>query len=132
SFGFVVTLVRTDTGRVLSQKSERCDVCTLNEAMTTATLATEKLVNALPEQLPDEAAAQSAAAGVGANTVRRRLVAERAGHPRTGLVRTVVGLAAAGAGGALYFARDERPRYGLATAAGGVGLALGGVVVLTF
>ena len=29
SFGYVVTLVRTDTGRVLAQESDRCDVCTV-------------------------------------------------------------------------------------------------------
>jgi hypothetical protein len=132
SFGFVVTLVRTDTGRVLSQESDRCDVCTLNEAMTTAMLATVKLVNALPDQLPDEAAAQGAAAEVAANTVRKQLVAERRGHRRTGLVLTLIGLAAVGAGSAIYFRTDDRPSYGLGTAAGGIGLVLGGVVVLTF
>ena len=38
SFGYAVTVVRTDNGRVLAQESSRCDVCMVKEAMTEATL----------------------------------------------------------------------------------------------
>src|SRR5262249_60418341 len=54
SFGYVVTLVRTDTGRVLAQEQERCDVCTVSEALSAATLATVKILNAVPERLPEQ------------------------------------------------------------------------------
>jgi len=60
SFGYVVTLVRTDTGLVLAQESERCDVCTVSEALANATLATVKILDAVPDQLPDEHAMQAA------------------------------------------------------------------------
>jgi len=39
SFGWVITLVRTDSGHVLSQRAERCDVCTVDEALHNATRA---------------------------------------------------------------------------------------------
>src|SRR5262249_40952299 len=54
SFGWVVTLVRTDTGSVLGQKTERCDVCTVSEALSAATLATVDLLTTIPDVLPDE------------------------------------------------------------------------------
>lgn len=132
SFGYVVTLARTDTGRVLAQESDRCDVCTMNEAMGAATLASVKLVSSLPDVLPDEAAAQGAAIDLAVGAVQRKLVAEQRHGRRVGLALTLVGLAAAAAGTAAYFLQDERPSYGLAAAAAGGGLTLGGVVVLTF
>jgi hypothetical protein len=133
TFGYVVTLVRTDTGRVLAQESDRCDVCTESEAMNRATLATVKLVNAIPEQLPDDAAEQGAAIDVAVNAaVKRRRAAERRRGRRVGWALTLTGLAVAGVGAALYLAGEDRPVHGLATAAGGGGLALGGLTVLAF
>ena len=116
SFGYVVTLVRTDTGRILSQESDRCEVCTINEAMTAATLATIRLVTAVSDELPADSALPAG------KTRRSRRIA---------IAVTVVGLVAAGLGTALYFAQDK-PDYALVTAAAGGGLALGGLVVLTF
>ncbi len=131
SFGHVVTLVRTDTGRVLSQESGRCDVCTVNEAMAEATLATMRLLANVPDKLPDEAGDQSAAIELAVGAEHKKLaVAERATR-RRGLVLTLVGLAVTGAGIATYVANDK-PDYALAIAAGGAGMTLGGVVVLTF
>jgi hypothetical protein len=136
SFGFVVTLVRTDTGRVVSQESERCDVCTLNETMNAATLATIKLLNALPDRLPDETAQQGAAVDLAIGTamapVQSKLVAERRTTTRAGITLTVVGLVAAAAGTAAYLLQDDRPDYGLVAAAAGGGLAAGGIIVLAF
>jgi hypothetical protein len=131
SFGYVATLVRTDTGRVVAQASERCDVCTQLEAMASLTAATVKLLASIPDPLPDEAAAQGAAAEVAASSVRREMHASRRGHRRKAIVLAITGLAALGAGVALYAAYDH-PRYALAVAGAGGGLALGGVVALTF
>ena len=50
SFGFVVTVLRTDTGKVVAQETERCDVCTFNETMNAAVLATIKLLNGVPDK----------------------------------------------------------------------------------
>jgi hypothetical protein len=130
SFGFVVTLMRTDSGRVLSQAAERCDVCTVSEALTNATLAAVRLLTEVPDELPDEAAelraaTRDVAAKDGAHTQTRRR------HRSVGLATLLTGLAVAGAGTALYFAADK-PDYALATAAVGGGLTLGGVIALTF
>jgi hypothetical protein len=131
SFGYVVTLVRTDTGRVLQQESDRCDVCTVNEAMTQATLATTGLLNNVPDKLPDEAADQSATLDLAVGKVKREL-AERDRHSRrVGTVLTAVGVAVAIGGLALYLV-DDQPTYGAVTAGMGGALAAGGIVVLTF
>lgn len=131
SFGHVVTLVRTDNGRVLAQESGRCEVCTVNEAMAEATLATMRLLSAVPDVLPDEADEQSAALDVAVAKANAQVAREHKRSRRRGVVLTLVGLAAAGAGLATYFAGDK-PDWALAVAAGGGGLTLGGVVVLTF
>lgn len=132
TFGYVVTLVRTDTGRVLTQASERCDVCTEAEATASALGAAVKLVGAIPDQLPDEATERGAAVEIAVNAANRKRAAERRGVRRVGWALTLVGLAAAGTGAFLYLAGDERPSYGLAVAAGGGGLAAGGLTILGF
>ncbi|MDQ3364663.1 MAG: hypothetical protein M3680_04465 [Myxococcota bacterium] len=136
SFGFVVTVVRTDTGRVVSQESERCDVCTLTETMNAATLATIKLLDAVPDRLPDERAQKGAtvdlAVGLAMAPVQQQLVRVERTNTRVGRGLTVVGLVAAVAGSALYFLQDERPAYGLVLGAAGGGLATSGVIVLAF
>jgi hypothetical protein len=131
SFGYVVTLVRTDTGRVLSQKAERCDVCTVNEALTKATKATVALLQAVPDTLPDDDAETRSAVTVATQSLRADVRHDRHARTVSGTVLTVVGIAAAAAGAAIYFTQDHA-RSGLATAAAGAGLAAGGVVVLTF
>jgi hypothetical protein len=131
SFGYVVTLVRTDTGRMLAQEASRCEVCTVKEVLASATLAAVKLLTAVPERLPDEAAEQSAALDVATGTLREETVAMRRHNRRLGIGLTLAGLVAAGAGVTMYFAMD-RPAYALGIAGAGVGSALGGVVVLTF
>jgi len=131
SFGYVVTLVRTDTGRVLEQDSGRCDVCTLDEAITNAKLATVGLLNNVPDKLPDEAAEQTAAMTTAAAKAQREIAAHDQHTTRVGIVFTVIGAAAAITGGLLY-QLDGKPSYALPIAAGGGALAAGGVVVLTF
>jgi len=131
SFGYVVTLVRTDTGRVLQQDSERCDVCTVSEAMAKATLATVSLLNNVPDKLPDEAAEQGAAVDTAVGRVERELAEHDRHTTRVGIVLTAVGLAVAVMGGVLY-QLDTKSSYAVPTAVGGGALAAGGLVVLTF
>lgn len=131
SFGYVVTLVRTDTGRMLAQQSERCDVCTINEALTGATLAAVKLLTAVPDKLPDDAAEQRAAVELATGKVRDEKAALHRHHKKTATIVTLTGIAVAAVGATLYFTQD-RASYGLATAAGGAGVAVGGVIALTF
>jgi hypothetical protein len=129
SFGYVVTLVRTDTGRVLAQEFERCDVCTVSEAVANATLATVKILNAVPDDLPDEHAAQTAQLAA-VNLKADQDLAEAKHHPHavaTGVLITGLALATSGAG--LYFVNKQA---GMVVAGAGGGLALGGVLALTF
>lgn len=131
SFGYVVTLVRTDTGRMLAQESQRCDVCTVNEALTGATVAAVKLLTAVPEKLPDDAADRQAAIEAAILKVRDEGAAQQKRHKKTAIIVTLSGIAVAAIGATLYFTQDHAS-YGLATAAGGAGLAVGGVIGLTF
>ena len=129
SFGYVVTLVRTDTGRVLAQESERCDVCTVSEAVANATLATVKILNKVPDTLPDDSKTQEAELAAVSDKANRD-VAQAKHHPHavaTGILITGLAIAAGGAG--LYF---ENKDAGIGMAAAGGGLFLGGVLALTF
>lgn len=132
SFGYVVTLIRTDTGHVIDQESDRCDVCRVNEVIRGATLAAVDLLNKAPDQLPDEAAEQAAKVDRAISPLQGALV-ERDHHAnRIGIALLAIGLVGAITGGALYLVDDSRPSYALATASGGLAMATGGVVVLTF
>lgn len=131
SFGYVVTLVRTDTGRVLAQESERCDVCTVSEALSNATQATVRILNAVPDKLPDDHAAQVEQLAAVTEKADHDVAAARH-HPHaiaTGLL--ITGLVVAAGGAAAYFAQNQ-PSYALAVTAGGAGLALGGALALSF
>lgn len=131
SFGYVVTLVRTDTGRILQQRTEHCEICTVNEALDKATLATIALLNNVPDKLPDEAADRAATQGLAIDRIQQRLVAQDRHTAQVGMALTVVGLAAT-VGGLLLYQLDGRPTYAVATATGGGALALGGLTILTF
>ena len=136
SFGSVVTLIRTDTGNVLEQKTKRCDVCTLNEALSAATQASVELLDGVPNQLPDEEAHTHAAIEAATAPLKVRVTEleqhEEHGHKNVGLALLIGALAVAGAGIAIYEAQSSRPEYALAMAGAGGGLALGSVVILTF
>lgn len=132
SFGFVVTLIRTDTGRVVDQESDRCDVCTVNEVMNSATLAAVDVLNKAPDKLPDEAAEQTARLDRVVDGLKADVAAHDRRTSRIGYALLAIGLTGAVIGGALYAVDDSRPAYAIATAAGGAALAGGGLVVLSF
>lgn len=131
SFGYVVTLVRTDTGNVVEQESDRCDVCTVSEVMKQATLAAVEVLNNAPDKLPDEAAERAALVERAVGKVSAQADARTRRQRQLGVTMLAVGVASAVVGGALYFGSESRPGYAAVTA-GGVALAAGGVVVLTF
>ncbi len=132
SFGWTVTLVRTDTGRVLSQDSSRCDVCTVNEAVTGATLATLKLLNDVPDKLPDQATEETAAYNLLLKPIRGQVRELEHERRRVGLTLSITGLVVAAAGVALYKTGSSNRDVGEITAAAGGGIAGSGVIVLAF
>lgn len=131
SFGYVVTLVRTDTGRIIAQESARCDVCTVNEALNGATSTAVKLLIAVPEKLPDEEAAHRHALDLVADKAKADTAAAHHHHRKTATIVTLAGIAVAAIGATLYYTQDHAD-YGLVTMAGGAGLAVGGGIALTF
>lgn len=128
SFGYVVSVIRTDTGQYVAQESERCDVCTVNEALTNATLAAVKLVTSIPDKFPDPMAEQRAAMDLSTKKYEHDKVVVQSHHKRAAMIVTLTGIAVAVGGAALYFTQDHA-NYGLATAAAGAGIAVGGIVL---
>lgn len=130
TYGYVVTLVRTDTGRVLSQHTDRCDICTVTEAMGKATKATLELLDAVPAQLPDETAEQKLSLTAAIAPYQRDVLVARR-HPK----KLGTGLAIAGgvitvAGIVALVVSSSKPA--VAITAGGAGLLIGGITVLSF
>ncbi len=126
SFGWVITLVSTQMGTVVGQQSERCDVCTVSEALSAATLATVSLLNSIPDDLGKPAPVLQPTRPLEATISQLH-------HRRTvaGTALTITGLAVAAAGAAIYFAKDHS-KTGLGIGGIGGGLLLGGVFTLAF
>ncbi|MEO8844961.1 MAG: hypothetical protein ABI591_15205 [Kofleriaceae bacterium] len=128
SFGWVVTLVGTNKGVVVGQESERCDVCTVSEALNAATLATIKLLDNIPDVLDGEA---KPIGPPPTKALEDSIATMRHTQKVAGTSLVVAGLAVAAAGAAYYFARD-RDKNGLAIAGVGGGALIGGVITLAF
>jgi hypothetical protein len=128
SFGWVVTLVGTNKGVVIGQQSERCDVCTVSEALNAATVATLKLLNNIPEVLDGEA---KPIGPPPTKPFEDKIAAMHHTQRVAGTSLVVAGLAVAAAGAAYYFAKDH-DKNGLAIAGVGGGVLIGGVITLAF
>jgi len=124
SYGWVVTLVGTERGKVLGQTSERCDVCTMSEALSAATRATLALIDHVPKDLR---------AGDAPAVVKpvEPPPPVHEDHHLAGGILTAAGAALAIAGAVYYFTQSHDTN-GLILAGGGGGLLVGGVVTLTF
>ncbi len=128
SFAWVITLARTDSGNVVSQRAERCDVCTVDEALRNATRAAIDLLSAVPEPLPDE---HPAPPRDDAQPLEAKLAAMHHARAATGIGLLVAGVAAAAAGTAVYYA-DNHSKVGLGVGGAGAGLLVGSLVTFTF
>lgn len=125
TYSVVVSLVDTATGYLIAQVAQSCPVCTVDEAISTATLAVVELVN---EKAPESAVPAATRVSVerpappdGGDRAARRV-------RRTGwllLAGGVVGIAA----GAWLWRDDERDTGG-PLLGGGAGLAVAGVATL--
>jgi hypothetical protein len=126
SFAWVITLARTDSGNVVAQRAERCDVCTVDEALRNATRAAVDLLSAVPEPLPDEHPAPPAPA-----PIDDKAAATHHARTVTGIGLLVAGVAAAAAGTAVYYA-ENHSNVGLGVGGVGAGLLVGSLVTFTF
>jgi hypothetical protein len=129
SFAWVITLARTDSGNVLSQRAERCDVCTVDEALRNATRAAIDLLSAVPEPLPDEHPAPPPRDD--SQPLEAKLAAMHHTRTTTGIGLLVAGVAAAAAGTAVYYG-DGHSKAGLGVGGVGAGLLVGSLVTFTF
>lgn len=128
SFGWVVTLVGTNKGVVVGQESQRCDVCTVSEALNAATVATVKLLNNIPEVLDGEA---KPIGPPPTQVLADQISAINHTQKVAGTSLVVAGLAIAAGGAAFYFA-NHHDKNGLAIAGVGGGVLVGGVITLAF
>ena len=132
SYSVVVSLVDTATGELVSQVAQSCPVCTVEEAISTATLATVELLTARPRSAEGKRARAMARAArdseraAGDATLERRQARAR----RFGWVFLVGGAAAAGLGVGLI--ASDRREVGSASAGLGGGLAVAGVTALVW
>jgi hypothetical protein len=126
SYRFVVSLIDTATGRIRAQAAERCEVCTLSEALDAAVLATIGLVHGATP------GAEGAPGGEVAPPppLRRRVKADasdRTQARRAALLLVGVGALAGGAG--LYFTSRDRDEVGYAALGGSGGLIAAGAAM---
>jgi hypothetical protein len=122
----LASLVSTQMGTVIGQESERCDVCTVSEALSAATLATVKLLNSVPDDLdvPHPVASP-------AKPLEEKLDQVQHARKVAGTALAIAGVAVGAVGAAIYFANDHA-KTGLGVAGVGGGLALGGIFSLAF
>ncbi len=127
SYSFVVSLVDTQTGLPVSQVANLCEVCTLEEAIATATLAVIELVTRSDQPAPPVEVERPAAGEVekhaDAAIARRKKLVRRAA-----LFFLSAGVVAGGAGA--YLLWDGKESAGRPAAAAGGALALTGVTFL--
>ena len=124
SYSVVVSLVETESGQLVSQVAQSCPVCTVEEAISTATLAVVELITA--REAATGPAPANGAAGGGPSDPDRAAAGRRV--RRAGWILLGVGVAAGAVGGTLL-ATGERDA-GLPLVAGGGAFALSGITSL--
>jgi hypothetical protein len=131
SFGYVISLMRTDNGTLLMQDAGRCDVCVEQQVVRDVTLATIDLLNKVPDKLPDREGDRAVATELAVGKLVARINTDEHSARKKAIVITVVGLVVAAGGAALYFAADK-PEYAVGVMGAGGGLTLGGIALLSF
>lgn len=140
SYSYVITLIDTRTGVPTSQAVERCDVCTLDEAVASASMAVIGLVAGVgsatvvdPEAGPtgeegvtDIKALRAEIDGLTARGVERKQRLRRHGLWMTGLA-----LVSAGVGSYFVLSDDDEVGYPLAAAGAAFGIAGGTLLYIS-
>ena len=109
SYDFMVSLMDTRTGLLMSQVATRCSVCTLDEAITSAALATIELINQAEGGAGDDGGGPEAASGAAADLAPRIAVRRRAIR-RSALFFLSAAVLAGGV--AAYFTATDEPDVG--------------------
>lgn len=122
SYSVVVSLVETDEGRLVSQVAQSCPVCTVDEAIATATQAVVELIT----RREGEARSGKEVVDV-PDGGDDRIASKKRQVRRSGLVFVATGAAALVAG--LLLASDDSDA-GAPLVGGGVGLAGAGLATL--
>lgn len=127
SYRYTITMLDTRTGHVLSQVSEDCVACTVEDVMSQVTMATIALVNGAGDtRTPDALTPVAPLARVQA--LERRVVGHKRTIRRGGLLLIGAGLLTAGA--AAYYVTNDRDDVGYPLGGLAGGLAASGAVVL--
>jgi len=134
SYSFVVSLLDTVTGNVTSQVGDSCDVCTLNEAVDTATLAVIALVTGTGDaKVTNPDVGPTGTVDPGRDKARITVLEQRISQKRRSMRRASLFFAAvavvAGAGGTFLLASDQG-KTGYAALAGGGAFAVSSLTML--
>jgi hypothetical protein len=132
SFSSVITLLRTDTGEVVTQHSERCEVCTVNEAVDQSILATMGLVGTAPDDLPDDLRDTDRKIATAVKPLRVAMKQVQQQQRSIGVRLTLVGAATLSAGIAIRLLYKDKASASYGVMGAGAGIALSGLTVLTF
>lgn len=123
SYNFVISLIDTRTGSPTSQVSQNCAVCTIEEAISTATLTTISLLMGTGDTKTsaDVTLLQQAASG-------KRVASSKRLLRRSGLVFLGVGAVAVLSG--VYLMSSRGSDVGIVATSSGASIAAGGVTML--
>jgi hypothetical protein len=127
TYRYVLTVIRTDSGAVVDQRTEACGACTQAEAVTAATIAALDAITGVPDKVVQNVLEDPKTITLRAEApYKRRLSKAKRRTRTTALILT--GLAAIGGGlGGYWLAKDKddraRPTLGVAA-----GLATAGML----
>lgn len=122
NYGFVITLVDTKTGIPTSQVAQTCAVCTIEEAISTATLTTISVLTGTGDAKTTPVLVANGGSGkAGAHKHASTL-------SNTGLAFIGVGVVGVLAGA--YLVYDDHRDLGVGAASSGAALATGGATML--
>ena len=127
SFNLVITLIDTKTGMYTSQVAQPCEVCTIDEAVKTATLATIALIKGVGGAEVSEFSSSAVATTDLSSYHKSKLV--RRTLTRTGLIFLGAGIVASGLAAYLWKSDNDTGAL-IGSSAGGAFITSGATMLL--
>ena len=124
NYTFVITLVDSQTGMFTSQVAQPCEVCTIEEAIGTATLATLALINGTGGAEVSEFSSSAAST----TDLDRKSKPLKRSIMRTGLIFLGAGVVAGGLGA--YYWKQDRDTPALVGVAGSAAFITSGATMM--